>query len=68
MIFPSFMYKNKDKLHGCSAERDISHILSDILSSRPMGWETFFEIFLKKVDTISASCSKLTYLAKYDII
>lgn len=34
------LYKNKDVLHGCSAEGHISHIYSDRMSSRPMGWKT----------------------------
>ncbi len=34
------LYKNKKKLHGCSAEGHISHIYSDRMSSRPMGWKT----------------------------
>lgn len=33
------LYKNKEKLHGCSAEGHISHIFSDRMSSRPMGWK-----------------------------
>ena len=32
------LYRNKKELHGCSAEGHISHILSDRMSSRPMGW------------------------------
>ena len=31
-------YYEDDKALGCSAEGHISHILSDRLSSRPMGW------------------------------
>lgn len=34
------LYKNKKELHGCSAEGHISHIYSDRMSSRPMGWST----------------------------
>lgn len=30
--------KYKEVLHGCSAEGHVSHILSDRLSSRPLGW------------------------------
>lgn len=30
--------KHKDGLLGCSAEGHVSHILSDWMSSRPMGW------------------------------
>lgn len=41
------LYENKELLHGCSAEGHISHILSDRLSSRPMGWKT------KNVDNMS---------------
>ena len=33
-------YKYRDKLHGCSAEGHVSHIYSDRMSSRPMGWKT----------------------------
>lgn len=52
------MYKNKDKLHGCSAEGHVSHILSDRLSSRPMGWKTenvnnMSKLRLLKEDNIS---------------
>lgn len=32
------LYKNEEELHGCSAEGHISHIYSDRMSSRPMGW------------------------------
>lgn len=34
------LYKNKEELHGCSAEGHISHIYSARMSSRPMGWKT----------------------------
>lgn len=34
------LYRNKKDLHGCSAEGHISHIYSDRMSSRPMGWST----------------------------
>ena len=34
------LYKNKELLHGCSAEGHVSHIYSDRMSSRPMGWKT----------------------------
>ncbi len=34
------LYKNKEILHGCSAEGHVSHIYSDRMSSRPMGWKT----------------------------
>ena len=33
-------YKYRDLLHGCSAEGHVSHIYSDRMSSRPMGWKT----------------------------
>lgn len=36
----SNLYKNKEELHGCSAEGHISHIFSDRMSSRPMGWKS----------------------------
>ena len=32
------LYRNKDDWYGCSAEGHISHIYSDRMSSRPMGW------------------------------
>ena len=34
------LYKNKKELHGCSAEGHVSHVYSDRMSSRPMGWST----------------------------
>lgn len=34
------LYRNKKELHGCSAEGHVSHIYSDRMSSRPMGWKT----------------------------
>lgn len=34
------LYRNKKELHGCSAEGHISHIYSERMSSRPMGWST----------------------------
>ena len=33
-------YKYRKLLHGCSAEGHVSHIYSDRMSSRPMGWKT----------------------------
>ena len=33
------LYENKELLHGCSAEGHISHVYSDRMSSRPMGWK-----------------------------
>lgn len=40
-------YKYRDLLHGCSAEGHVSHIYSDRMSSRPMGWKS------KNVDNMS---------------
>lgn len=34
------LYNHKELLHGCSAEGHVSHIFSDRMSSRPMGWKT----------------------------
>lgn len=34
------LFRNKKKLHGCSAEGHVSHIYSDRMSTRPMGWKT----------------------------
>ena len=34
------LYSKNNQLHGCSAESHISHIYSDRMSSRPMGWST----------------------------
>lgn len=33
-------YKYGNLLHGCSAEGHVSHIYSDRMSSRPMGWKS----------------------------
>ena len=33
-------YKYRELLHGCSAEGHVSHIYSDRMSSRPMGWKS----------------------------
>jgi len=33
-------YKYRKLLHGCSAEGHVSHIYSDRMSSRPMGWKS----------------------------
>ena len=41
------LYRNKKALHGCSAEGHVSHIYSDRMSSRPMGWST------KNIDNMS---------------
>ena len=41
------LYRNKKELHGCSAEGHISHIYSDRMSSRPMGWS------IKNIDNMS---------------
>lgn len=40
-------YKYRKLLHGCSAEGHVSHIYSDRMSSRPMGWKT------KNIDNMS---------------
>ena len=32
------LYLYEDELHGCSAEGHVSHVFSDRMSSRPMGW------------------------------
>ena len=51
-------YKYRDLLHGCSAEGHVSHIYSDRMSSRPMGWKTenidnMSKLRLLKEDNIS---------------
>lgn len=33
-------YKYRNYLHGCSAEGHVSHVYSDRMSSRPMGWKS----------------------------
>ena len=35
----SNLYRYRKYLHGCSAEGHVSHILSDRMSSRPLGWK-----------------------------
>ena len=40
-------FKNNEEILGCSAEGHVSHILSNRLSSRPMGWS------IKGCDSIS---------------
>lgn len=52
------MYRSKKELHGCSAEGHISHIYSDRMSSRPMGWSTtnidnMSKLRISKEDNIS---------------
>ena len=52
------LYKNKYELHGCSAEGHISHIYSDRMSSRPMGWSkanvnNMSKLRISKEDNIS---------------
>lgn len=51
-------YKYKKYLHGCSAEGHVSHVYSDRMSSRPMGWKTqninnMSRLRLLKADNIS---------------
>lgn len=53
------LYRNKKYLHGCSAEGHISHIYSDRMSSRPMGWsilniDNMSRLRTAKEDNISA--------------
>lgn len=53
------LYRNRKELHGCSAEGHISHIYSDRMSSRPMGWSThnvdnMSKLRIAKEDNISA--------------
>lgn len=33
-------YKYREMLHGCSAEGHVSHVYSERMSSRPMGWKS----------------------------
>ena len=33
-------YMYREHLHGCSAESHVSHVYSDRMSSRPMGWKS----------------------------
>ena len=40
-------YQYRKLLHGCSAEGHVSHIYSDRMSSRPMGWKS------KNIDNMS---------------
>ena len=52
------LYRSKKELHGCSAEGHISHIYSDRMSSRPMGWSTtnidnMSKLRISKEDNIS---------------
>lgn len=52
------LYKNRDILHGCSAEGHVSHVFSARMSSRPMGWKTenvnnMSKLRLLKEDNIS---------------
>jgi len=51
-------YKYKKILHGCSAESHVSHVYSDRMSSRPMGWKSenvnnMSKLRLLKADNIS---------------
>lgn len=53
------LYRNKKELHGCSAEGHISHVYSDRMSSRPMGWsalniDNMSRLRTSKEDNISA--------------
>ena len=52
------LYSKNNQLHRCSAEGHISHIYSDRMSSRPMGWSTeninnMSKLRLTKEDNIS---------------
>ena len=52
------LYRSKKELHGCSAEGHISHMYSDRMSSRPMGWSTtnidnMSKLRISKEDNIS---------------
>lgn len=71
-------YKYKEYLHGCSAEGHVSHVYSDRMSSRPMGWKTtnvnnMSKLRLLKADHIStkeiiAKQAKIIDLNQYKAI
>lgn len=66
-------YKYKEFLHGCSAEGHVSHVYSDRMSSRPMGWKTenvnnMSKLRLLRADNISVKTilSKQNKVIKID--
>lgn len=68
-------YEYKEYLHGCSAEGHVSHIYSDRMSSRPMGWKrenvnNMSKLRLLKEDNISVKTilskqSKIVNIEEY---
>lgn len=71
-------YNYKEYLHGCSAEGHVSHVYSDRMSSRPMGWKTqnvnnMSKLRLLKADNISVKTilekqEKIIDINEYKII
>ena len=71
-------YKYKKYLHGCSAEGHVSHVYSDRMSSRAMGWKTqninnMSRLRLLKADNISVKSilekqEKIIDINEYKII
>ena len=55
----------KEYLHGCSAEGHVSHILSDRLSSRPLGWSKTGVDKVSKLRAYRANGGDMYELAKY---
>ena len=52
------LYSKENELHGCSTEGHVSHVFSDRMSSRPMGWTStnvnnMSKLRLLKADNIS---------------
>lgn len=57
--------KYANEIHGCSAEGHVSHILSDRLSSRPMGWSKQGVHKMSQLRAYEANGGDMLELAKY---
>lgn len=55
----------REKLHGCSAEGHVSHVLSSRLSSRPLGWSRKGVDQMSKLRAFRANGGDYLQLARY---
>ena len=55
----------REKLHGCSAESHVSHILSSRMSSRPLGWSRTGVDQMSKLRAFRANGGNYLQLARY---
>lgn len=60
------IYKKEEQVIGCSAEGHISHILSDRMSSRPIGWSRNGADNIAKLRAFKANGGKVIEISRYN--